>query len=137
MAAAVSDYRPASVAPGKVKKTDGPVVLELVRTPDILQALGKQKGRRILVGFAAETENVLAYAQGKVQTKNLDLIVANDVGQAEGGFGSDQNAALLIDASGVSDAVPLVSKRELAERILDRVVALRRARGPKQVATTA
>jgi phosphopantothenoylcysteine decarboxylase/phosphopantothenate--cysteine ligase len=137
MAAAVSDYRPASVALGKIKKSDGPAVLELVRTPDILQALGKRKGKRLLVGFAAETENVLAYAQGKVQTKNLDLIVANDVGQPEGGFGSDKNAALLIDASGVSAAVPLVSKRELAERILDRVVELRGSRGPKQVATRA
>jgi phosphopantothenoylcysteine decarboxylase/phosphopantothenate--cysteine ligase len=137
MAAAVSDYRPASVAPGKVKKTDGPVVLELVRTPDILQALGKQKGRRILVGFAAETESVEQYAQGKLRAKNLDLIVANDVSREDAGFGADRNAATLIDAAGDVVLVPLVSKRELAERILDRVGELRRARSAKPVATPA
>ena len=137
MAAAVSDYRPASVAPGKVKKTDGPVVLELVRTPDILQSLGAQKGKRILVGFAAETEKVEEYAAGKLRAKNLDLIVANDVSRRDAGFGGDRNAALLIDAAGDSVTVPLMSKRELAERILDRVVELRGARGPKQVATRA
>jgi phosphopantothenoylcysteine decarboxylase/phosphopantothenate--cysteine ligase len=137
MAAAVSDYRPASVAPGKVKKTEGPVVLELVRTQDILQSLGAQKGKRILVGFAAETEKVEEYAAGKLRAKNLDLIVANDVSRKDAGFGGDRNAALLIDAAGDSVPVPLMSKRELAERILDRVVELRGARGPKQVATRA
>jgi phosphopantothenoylcysteine decarboxylase/phosphopantothenate--cysteine ligase len=137
MAAAVSDYRPASVAPGKLKKTDGPVVLELVRTTDILQSLGAQKGKRILVGFAAETEKVEEYAAGKLRAKNLDLIVANDVSRGDAGFGSDRNAAALIDAAGDVVLVPLVSKRELAERILDRVVELRGARGPKQVATRA
>ena len=137
MAAAVSDYRPASAAPGKVKKTDGPVVLELVRTPDILQSLGAQKGKRILVGFAAETEKVEEYAAGKLRAKNLDLIVANDVSRKDAGFGGDRNAALLIDAAGDTVQVPLMSKRELAERILDRVVELRGARGPKQVATRA
>jgi phosphopantothenoylcysteine decarboxylase/phosphopantothenate--cysteine ligase len=137
MAAAVSDYRPASVAPGKVKKTDGPVVLELVRTQDILQSLGAQKGKRILVGFAAETEKVEEYAAGKLRAKNLDLIVANDVSRKDAGFGGERNAALLIDAAGDSVPVPLMSKRELAERILDRVVELRGARGPKQVATRA
>ena len=137
MAAAVSDYRPASVAPGKVKKTDGPVVLELVRTPDILQSLGAQKGKRILVGFAAETEKVEEYAAGKLRAKNLDLIVANDVSRKDAGFGGDRNAALLIDAAGDTVQVPLMSKRELAERILDRVVELRGAPGPKQVATRA
>ena len=137
MAAAVSDYRPASAAPGKLKKTDGPAVLELVRTPDILQSLGAQKGKRILVGFAAETEQVEEYAAGKLRAKNLDLIVANDVSRRDAGFGGDRNAALLIDAAGDSVPVPLMSKRELAERILDRVVELRGARGPKQVATRA
>jgi len=137
MAAAVSDYRPASAAPGKLKKTDGPAVLELVRTPDILQSLGAQKGKRILVGFAAETEQVEEYAAGKLRAKNLDLIVANDVSRRDAGFGGDRNAAALIDATGDTVLVPLMSKRELAERILDRVVELRGARGPKQVATRA
>ena len=132
MAAAVSDYRPASVARGKLKKSDGPVVLELVRTPDILESLGAQKGDRILVGFAAETEKLKEHAKGKLRSKNLDLIVANDVSRADAGFGSEKNAALVIDAAGEIVTVPLVSKRELAERILDRVVELRRSRRPKK-----
>jgi len=116
---------------------DGPVVLELVRTPDILQSLGAQKGKRLLVGFAAETEKVEEYAAGKLRSKSLDLIVANDVSRSDAGFGGDRNAATLIDAAGEVVEVPLVSKRELAERILDRVVELRRARSPKPVATRA
>jgi phosphopantothenoylcysteine decarboxylase/phosphopantothenate--cysteine ligase len=137
MAAAVSDYRPASVARGKLKKTDGPVVLELQRTPDILKSLGAVKGERILVGFAAETERLAEYAKDKLRSKNLDLIVANDVSREGAGFGSEKNEALLIDAAGETP-VPLVSKRELAERILDRVVELRRSRrSPQAVATRA
>jgi phosphopantothenoylcysteine decarboxylase/phosphopantothenate--cysteine ligase len=136
MAAAVSDYRPSSASASKIKKTDGPVVLELQRTPDILKSLGAAKGERILVGFAAETENVASYAKDKLRSKNLDLIVANDVSGSESGFGSEKNEALLIDATGAETAVPLVSKRELAERILDRVVELRRSRGPKKVLAT-
>lgn len=136
MAAAVSDYRPASVAPGKLKKSDGPVMLELVRTPDILKALGASKGERILVGFAAETENLANYAKGKLRSKNLDLMVANDVSRDGAGFGSERNAALLIDATGGEESVPLVSKRELADRILDRVVELRRSRRPKPALAT-
>jgi phosphopantothenoylcysteine decarboxylase/phosphopantothenate--cysteine ligase len=128
MAAAVSDYRPASASRTKVKKTDGPVVIELVRTPDILKALGAAKGERILVGFAAETENLAEYAREKLGSKNLDLIVANDVSRDGAGFGSERNAALLIDATGGEESVPLVSKRELADRILDRVVELRAIR---------
>jgi len=136
MAAAVSDYRPASVASSKIKKTDGPVVLELQRTPDILKSLGAAKGDRILVGFAAETENVSGYAKEKLRSKNLDLIVANDVSREGAGFGSEKNEALLIDAAGQTP-LPLMSKRELAERILDRVVELRRSRRPQAVATRA
>jgi phosphopantothenoylcysteine decarboxylase/phosphopantothenate--cysteine ligase len=128
MAAAVSDYRPASVSKTKLKKSDGPVVLELQRTTDILKGLGAAKGERLLVGFAAETNDVRVYAREKLQKKNLDLIVANDVSREGAGFGSERNAALLIDSSGTETEVPLVSKRELAERILDRVVELRRAR---------
>ncbi|HVR70751.1 MAG TPA: bifunctional phosphopantothenoylcysteine decarboxylase/phosphopantothenate--cysteine ligase CoaBC [Vicinamibacteria bacterium] len=125
MAAAVSDYRPAGVAAEKIKKQAGPTQLDLVRTPDILGSLGRAKGGRFLVGFAAETENVVENARRKRGEKNLDLIVANDVGREGSGFGADLNAAVLIDAQGEAE-LPLMSKRELAERIWDRVEALRR-----------
>lgn len=127
MAAAVSDYRPAVVARRKLKKGDGGTTLELVRTPDILKGLGAAKGRALLVGFAAETDAVLENARAKLREKNLDLLVANDVTREGAGFGSDQNAAVLLDASGGEEEVPLVDKRALADRILDRVAALRRA----------
>jgi phosphopantothenoylcysteine decarboxylase/phosphopantothenate--cysteine ligase len=128
MAAAVSDYRPAQVAKEKLKKSEGSVVLELVRTPDILKDLGAAKGERLLVGFAAETQQLREYARGKLRDKNLDLIVANDVGREGGGFGSERNAARLIDAAGGEVETPLMSKRELADLILDRILELRAAR---------
>lgn len=127
MAAAVSDYRPAAVAPHKLKKTDGDAQIALVRTPDILRGLGASKGARILVGFAAETEAVAENARRKLAEKRLDIIVANEVGDGRG-FASEENAAVLIDAAGKEEAVPLGSKRALAERIWDRVAALRAAR---------
>jgi len=127
MAAAVSDYRPASVAPQKIKKRDGDARLELVRTPDILKALGEAKGGRFVVGFAAETEQLRDNARRKLQDKRLDLIVANDVSGGDQGFGGEANAALLIDAWGGELEVARTSKRELAEVIWDRVGALRRA----------
>jgi phosphopantothenoylcysteine decarboxylase/phosphopantothenate--cysteine ligase len=114
------------VSPSKIKKTEGGSSLELVRTPDILRSLGRSKGPRLLVGFAAETEDLLANARRKRAEKNLDLIVANDVSSEGTGFGGDANAAVLIDASGREVEVPLVSKQELAERIWDRVVDLRK-----------
>jgi phosphopantothenoylcysteine decarboxylase/phosphopantothenate--cysteine ligase len=125
MAAAVSDYRPAAVAPQKMKKGPGPTTLELVRTPDILRSLLSSKGGRLHVGFAAETENVREHARGKLRDKGLDLIVANDVGREDAGFGTETNAAWLLDAAGTEEEVPVVEKRELADRILDRVAALR------------
>jgi phosphopantothenoylcysteine decarboxylase/phosphopantothenate--cysteine ligase len=124
-AAAVSDYRPASSSPSKIKKGEGPVGLELVRTPDILQGLGQSKGERVLVGFAAETEDVVANARGKLESKNLDLVVANDVSAEGAGFGGDTNAVVLLRRGGSRVDVPLSSKREVAERILDEVRALR------------
>jgi phosphopantothenoylcysteine decarboxylase/phosphopantothenate--cysteine ligase len=130
MAAAVSDYRPATVSPAKLKKTDGPARLELVRTPDILRSLGAAKGERFLVGFAAETEAVVENARRKRTEKRLDLIVANDVSGGGAGFASEQNAATLIDELGEM-AVPLASKRELADRIWDRVAEIRRSRSAK------
>ncbi len=129
MAAAVSDYRPAEVAAQKVKKTDGPVILSLVRTPDILRSLGQAKRNGLLlVGFAAETEKVRENARGKLRGKNLDLIVANDVTRADAGFAAETNVAVLIDAQG-EEQLKVMSKRELAERILDRVIALRSRSG--------
>jgi phosphopantothenoylcysteine decarboxylase/phosphopantothenate--cysteine ligase len=125
MAAAVSDYRPAAVSAAKVKKTEPGLALELVRTPDILRELGAAKGGRFLVGFAAETERVLEHARAKRAAKNVDLMVANDVGRPGSGFASERNAAWLIDDGGETE-VPLVGKRELAERIWDRVEELRR-----------
>jgi phosphopantothenoylcysteine decarboxylase/phosphopantothenate--cysteine ligase len=124
MAAAVSDFRPAAVSKTKLKKAGAALTLELERTPDILRALGESKDGRFLVGFAAETDGVREEARRKLAEKRLDLIVANEVGQAEGGFGSESNAATLLDASGGERSVPLVSKRELAERIWDRVLEL-------------
>jgi phosphopantothenoylcysteine decarboxylase/phosphopantothenate--cysteine ligase len=137
MSAAVSDYRPAATALEKMKKADGPFQLEMVRTQDILKTLGGAKGDRFLVGFAAETSDVVGYARGKLRAKNLDLIVANDVGRDDRGFGADRNAAWLIDAAGGERETPLVSKRELAEMIWDRVVALRKAAVPAALPTTA
>ena len=126
MAAAVADYRSASVSPTKVKKTAGPATLELVRTTDILRSLGQAKGERTLVGFAAETDHVIENARKKLREKNLDLMVANDVTRAGAGFGTETNAAVLLDREGGEVPVPLGSKRALADAIWDRVIALRK-----------
>jgi phosphopantothenoylcysteine decarboxylase/phosphopantothenate--cysteine ligase len=126
-AAAVSDYRPAEASPSKLKKTDGPLRVEMVRTADILKGLGEAKGSRLLVGFAAETEDLLANARKKLAAKNLDLIVANDVTAEGAGFGGETNAVVLLRRDGQRRDVPLASKREVADRILDEVIALRKA----------
>jgi phosphopantothenoylcysteine decarboxylase / phosphopantothenate---cysteine ligase len=124
MAAAVSDYRPAATAGQKVKKSPGPLALDLVRTDDILRGLGEAKNGRLLVGFAAETERVLEHARTKLREKHLDLIVANDVSRDDAGFAAETNSAVLLDAAGGEEALPLMSKGELAGRILDRVAGL-------------
>ncbi len=124
-AAAVSDYRPAEHSPSKIKKSDAGLTLELVRTPDILHELGERKGGRILVGFAAETEDLLEHARAKLLAKNLDLIVANDVAGEGAGFGGDSNAGVILRRDGSQVEVPLGSKRQMADRILDEVRALR------------
>ena len=131
MAAAVADYRPARPLVQKLKKQAGTLQLELERTADILGELRGLAGDRLLVGFAAETERVVANAERKLRAKRLDLIVANDVARADAGFEVDTNAVVLIDASGRVE-VPLASKAEIAERILDRAVALQRARRAPQ-----
>jgi phosphopantothenoylcysteine decarboxylase/phosphopantothenate--cysteine ligase len=124
MAAAVADYRPATVAPRKLKKGESGTTLELVPTTDILRGLGQRKGSRFLVGFAAETDALADNARKKLAEKRLDLIVANDVSRAGAGFGAETNQATLLDAAGGVVEVPRVSKRELAERIWDRVLEL-------------
>jgi phosphopantothenoylcysteine decarboxylase/phosphopantothenate--cysteine ligase len=127
-AAAVADYRPASPSASKIKKTEGPQVLELVRTTDILAGLGRAKGSRVLVGFAAETEDLLENARRKLEGKNLDLVVANDVTAPGAGFGSDTNAVTLLRRDAPPETLPTASKREVAERILDAVRELRAGR---------
>jgi phosphopantothenoylcysteine decarboxylase/phosphopantothenate--cysteine ligase len=125
MAAAVSDYRPESVAPGKIKKTDGPVSLGLVRTPDVVGTLAAKKGDRVFVGFAAETDDVAASARRKLRAKSLDLILANDVSRSDAGFAVETNAGTLIDRTGREEEVALTTKREMADRIWDRALELK------------
>lgn len=120
MAAAVADFRPKRPASQKLKK-QGKIetTLDLERTTDILAALSTQRTTQLLVGFAAETNDLLAHAAEKLKTKGIDLIVANDVTRPGGGFGSEQNAATLIDRQGQVTELPLKPKRELADNILD------------------
>jgi len=127
MAAAVADYTPAAPSDQKVKKGDGALTITLNRTKDILGELGRLPSRAhgvpVLVGFAAETHDVVSYAQGKLEKKAVDLVVANDVSRAGVGFDVDTNAVTLVDRTGVED-VPLQSKSAVAARILDRVEQL-------------
>jgi phosphopantothenoylcysteine decarboxylase/phosphopantothenate--cysteine ligase len=132
MAAAVADYRPAKPSTQKLKKGESPMRLELERTADIIGGLRGRANGRLMIGFAAETEHVLANAARKLREKELDLIVANDVAAANTGFAVDTNAVTLLDAEGRVD-VPLASKDEVADRILDRVVALKRARRTRRL----
>ncbi len=126
MAAAVSDYRPKEAAAQKIKKLSAETTLSLERTPDILGEGKKHKGQRIYVGFAAETENLIRNAKEKLEGKNLDLIVANDVSQPGAGFEVDTNIVKIIHRSGKVEKLPLLSKEEVADQILDRVVKLKR-----------
>jgi len=121
MAAAVADYQPKSVAKAKIKKETPSLTLELIRTPDILTEV---KGDFLKVGFAAESQDIVANARQKVEKKRLDLIVANDITDADSGFGVDTNKVTLIDRNGKIDSLPLLTKREVADRILDKVVGL-------------
>jgi len=124
MSAAVADYTPAEPAVQKVKKSDGPLTITLNRTKDILGDLGKLPSRRqglpVLVGFAAETSDVVAYATSKLHSKAADLIVANDVSRADAGFDVDTNAVTLVTRAGAED-IPLQAKSAVAARILDRI----------------
>jgi len=132
-AAAVSDYRPKTISQRKIKKDDSDTTLALERTKDILEELGKKKGNRILIGFAAETEDLIANAQKKLREKNLDLIVVNDVTQPEAGFGLDTNQVKIIYPSGKVRDLPLMSKEEVSKLILDDAVhLLKQKRGSKR-----
>ncbi len=128
-AAAVSDYRLARPVDSKLKKGEESLTLELVPNPDILKEVGALKGARILVGFAAETGDLLRQAERKLKEKNLDLIVANDVSKEGAGFSHDTNVVLILDQDGGVEELPLLQKRQVARRILDRVVLLRQRRG--------
>lgn len=119
--AAVSDFRPLLTATEKVKKTDAEMSIPLERNPDILAELGAQKTTQVLVGFAAETQDLLANARQKVEDKHLDFIVANDVSDPSIGFASDDNRVHILDAHGEIEALPMMAKEVLADYILDRV----------------
>ena len=124
--AAVADFRPSDPARQKIKKSGAPASLKLDPVEDILAELGRRRGDRLLVGFAAETENVLEYARRKLEEKNCDMIVANRVGVEGSGFGSDSNEVLLVERSGEVVEIPRAPKREIADRILSEMMRLRR-----------
>jgi phosphopantothenoylcysteine decarboxylase/phosphopantothenate--cysteine ligase len=121
MAAAVADYMPKTTAMQKIKKGTGGLTLELVKTPDILSEV---KGKFVKVGFAAETEDLLANAKKKLVSKELDIIVANDVTVKHSGFGADTNKVTILKKDGKPEDLPLMSKREVADKILDNVSKL-------------
>lgn len=124
MAAAVSDYRVANEADSKMKKMDdsGPVTIELTENPDILKTMGDKKKEQFLVGFAAETDHLEKYAKKKLKEKNLDIIVANEVGRSDRGFNADENQVILFTADGDRIDVPLTAKSEVANIIISKVI---------------
>jgi phosphopantothenoylcysteine decarboxylase/phosphopantothenate--cysteine ligase len=124
MAAAVADFRPEAAAPAKLKKRDGAPELRLVATPDILAELGRAAGERVLVGFAAETDDVEAAGRAKLADKHLDLLVANEVGREGTGFGSETNRAAIVSRTGEDEPLRDWTKRELAAAICDRLAKL-------------
>ncbi len=133
MAAAVADFRPKAVADQKIKKQDGPPEVVLEPTPDILAALGERKQpHQVLVGFAAETENVREHAAAKLAAKRVDLIVANDVSAPDCGFEVDTNQAILLDSTGRAEELPLQSKADLADAVFDRVRGALEQRGEER-----
>ena len=137
-AAAVSDYRVRKVSESKIKKTSAELELKVERTPDILAEVARRKSnRQLIIGFAAETNDVLTNAREKLTAKNLDMIVANDVSRADAGFDSEANAVTILinDQSGPID-LPLMSKIEVANRILDEIIKLRsRASAARQASS--
>ncbi|RAT95548.1 bifunctional phosphopantothenoylcysteine decarboxylase/phosphopantothenate--cysteine ligase CoaBC [Brevibacillus sp. Leaf182] len=126
--AAVSDYRPKHVAEHKMKKGDGPLELALEKAPDILKTIGERKTKQFVVGFAAETQNVLQHAQSKLERKNLDMIVANNVLLEGAGMGSDTNIVTLLTRGGEQLALDKLSKRAVADKLFDAVLAVQEHR---------
>lgn len=125
LAAAVADYRPVERRAEKIKKGNVPLTISVEPTPDILAEVAKNKGRRIVVGFAAETDHVAENARKKLASKNADLIVANDVTAEDAGFDRDTNVVTLFSRDGRDLALPKLPKSEVAQRILDEVLRLR------------
>lgn len=126
--AAVADYHPKVTFGQKMKKKDGDLAIEMERTTDILKTLGQKKDGQLLVGFAAETEHVEEYAMKKLQTKNADLIVANNISTEGAGFGGDTNIVTLFYKDGHHQDLPLLSKKDVSERIMNEVVNLLKER---------
>ncbi|MFC7392500.1 bifunctional phosphopantothenoylcysteine decarboxylase/phosphopantothenate--cysteine ligase CoaBC [Scopulibacillus cellulosilyticus] len=122
--AAVADYRPKYTSQHKVKKKDGPMTIEMVRNPDILKELGEKKERQILIGFAAETKDVAEYAKKKLTSKNLDLIVANNVLEAGSGFQSDTNRVTFFYRNGKVESFDLLSKNIVAGHLADALISM-------------
>ncbi|GAU78740.1 bifunctional phosphopantothenoylcysteine decarboxylase/phosphopantothenate--cysteine ligase CoaBC [Fusibacter sp. 3D3] len=121
-AAAPADYRPAQVSPEKIKKKEASMHIEMVKNPDILKTLGEIKTNQLLVGFAAETQNLKTYALGKLNEKNLDFIVANNVAEKGAGFDVDTNIVTIFDKDGTETAYDCLEKDQVAKIVLDRVV---------------
>ena len=126
--AAVADYRVAAPAASKIKKTEEHLTLELVRNPDILAELCRDKGSRVIVGFAAESEDVIAAARRKIARKGCDLLVANDVSTPDSGFDGDRNTVSFVWPAGDVESLPPLGKDEVADHLLDRVAKLLGAR---------
>jgi phosphopantothenoylcysteine decarboxylase/phosphopantothenate--cysteine ligase len=127
--AAVADYRPTMVADQKIKKIDGEMTLSMIRNTDILATLGRRKKDQVLVGFAAETENLDVNAAQKVSAKNLDLLVGNIVGNPGSGFGADTNLVTFYYPDGRKESLPMMSKDEVAGVLLDRISHLAESQG--------
>ena len=128
MAAAVADYRPVVIADQKIKRGKGAIELSLEPNPDIIKDLGSNKNGKVLIGFAAETQDLTANAAKKLREKNLDMIVANNVTEAGSGFDGDTNVAIILDRKGLTQSLPLMSKDELADRIYDHFIEFKSRR---------
>jgi len=137
MAAAVADFRPRSTEGQKIKKADGIPQIELEPTPDILAEISKEKGRngypQIIVGFAAESQDLLKNARRKLDQKQLDLIIANDISAADAGFAVDTNRVTILDAGGGEEVLPLIDKNEVAQFVLERILGLLGLSGGDQI----
>ena len=131
-AAAVADYRPKSEALEKIKKDKGLTGIELTRNPDIIAEIGAKKKKGILVGFAMETQDLLANARQKLIKKNMDMIVANSLREEGAGFQTDTNIITIIDRNGKTVALDKMTKMDAAHRILDHIKTLNKKKGPRK-----